>query len=476
MASKRKALCVDQKVALIRAIEKGKKKGDVGKRFGFSPSTVATIWKNKDKILHAETEGSSCKKIRKPKFEDLDQAMLTWFHKQRCNNVPISGPVLKTKAENFAQQLGIIDFKASEGWLGKFKQRHNITYGKISGEALNVDLNVTNSWLINVWPKLNEKYTPDNIFNADETGIFYKMTPDKTLKFKGEKCVGGKLSKECITAFVAANMSGTEKRKIMVIGKPKNPRCFKNIKRLPVTYKANKSPWMTSILFEEEIRKWDAELKGRKVLLLVDNFPAHLNLSNLMNIEMIFFPVNTTSILQPMDQSVIKSLKGHYRKKILMEIIESDGNASINMLDAVNFLSKAWEEVTAETIRHSFRHAGLRSFANAEEEIEFENEDDTLKIDENLVTTISLTDEEILNAVTKGEEEQKEDEEEAQPDEVVIPSIQQALDAAKLLEKYLLFHEDDPKLSQNMGEIHRKIQKQYWQNKKVQTKMTDYLK
>ncbi|KAL4148172.1 hypothetical protein QTP88_002456 [Uroleucon formosanum] len=147
---------------------------------------------------------------------------------------------------------------------------------------------------------------------------------------------------------------------------------------------------------------------------------------------------------------------------------------------------------------NSFRHAGLRSFANAEEEIEFENEDDTLsewitqfntphtftpedlqnyvEIDENLVTTISLTDEEILNGVTKGEEEQKEDEEEAQPDEVVIPSIQQALDAAKLLEKYLLFHEDDPKLSQNMGEIHRKIQKQYWQNKKVQTKMTDYLK
>lgn len=77
-----------------------------------------------------------------------------------------------------------------------------------------------------MWPKLNEKYTPDNIFNADETGIFYKMTPDKTLKFKGEKCVGGKLSKERITAFVAANMSGTEKRKIMVIGKPKKPAMF----------------------------------------------------------------------------------------------------------------------------------------------------------------------------------------------------------------------------------------------------------
>lgn len=151
---------------------------------------------------------------------------------------------MKTKAEHFAQQLGIIDFKASEGWLGKCKQRHDITYGKISGEALNVDLNVTNCWLIKVWRKLNKKYTPDDIFNADEGGIFYKITPDKTLKFKGEKCVGAKLSKECITVLVAANMSGIEKRKIMVIGKSKKPQCFKNIKHLPVTYKANKSAWI----------------------------------------------------------------------------------------------------------------------------------------------------------------------------------------------------------------------------------------
>lgn len=136
------------------------------------------------------------------------------------------------------------------------------------------------------------------------------MTPDKTLKFKGEKCVGGKLSKERITVLVAANMSGTEKRKLLVIGKSKNPRCFKNIKQLPVTYKANKSAWMTSQIFEEEVRKWDAELKSRKILLLVDNCPAHPIISNLRNIELAFFPANTTSILQPMDQSVIKSLKG----------------------------------------------------------------------------------------------------------------------------------------------------------------------
>lgn len=79
------------------------KKSDVRRCFGFIPSTITTIWKNKEKTLQAETEGSSCKRIRKPKFEDLDLAMLRWFYKQRCNNVPISGPVLKTEAEYFAQ-------------------------------------------------------------------------------------------------------------------------------------------------------------------------------------------------------------------------------------------------------------------------------------------------------------------------------------------------------------------------------------
>lgn len=125
-------------------------------------------------------------------------------------------------------------------------------------------------------------------------------------------------------------------------------------------------------IFEEEVRKWDAELKSRKILLLVDNCPAHPIISNLRNIELAFFPANTSSILQPMDQSVIKSLKGHYRRKMLMDMIETDGKVSINMLQAVNFLSKAWQEVTAVTIQHSFRHAGLCS---SQETNQFDSED-----------------------------------------------------------------------------------------------------
>jgi len=47
-------------------------------------------------------------------------------------------------------------------------------------------------------------------------------------------------------------------------------------------------------------------------------------------------------------------------------------------------------------------------------------------------------------------EEQKDDEKEEQSNDVVLSSIQQALDAAKLLEKYLLFYKDDLNLSHDI--------------------------
>lgn len=108
--------------------------------------------------------------------------------------------------------------------------------------------------------KLRAGYRDEEIFNADEMGLFFRLTPDHSLKFKGEKCSGGKLSKERVTVLVAANMSGSIKRKLLVIAKSKMLRCFKNVKNLPVDYDFNKKAWMTSTIFENTLIKWDSEL------------------------------------------------------------------------------------------------------------------------------------------------------------------------------------------------------------------------
>lgn len=56
-------------------------------------------------------------------------------------------------------------------------------------------MNAVDKWLKTVWPTIKHEFHENNIFNVDEIGLFFKSTPDKTSRFRGEKCVGGKLSK-----------------------------------------------------------------------------------------------------------------------------------------------------------------------------------------------------------------------------------------------------------------------------------------
>ena len=86
------------------------------------------------------------------------------------------------------------------------------------------------------------------MYNVDETGLFYKLKPDKSLTFKKEKCVGGKKAKECLTVVVGASMA-EEKLPLTCHGKSKSPQCFTGIRSLPLEYSANAKAWMTGDLF-----------------------------------------------------------------------------------------------------------------------------------------------------------------------------------------------------------------------------------
>jgi hypothetical protein len=75
------------------------------------------------------------------------------------------------------------EFKASAGWLDCFKKRHPLTWKSIVVQAGLADTTVTENYVHQILSKLIEKYEAKDMFNADETALFYKATPDKRLYY-----------------------------------------------------------------------------------------------------------------------------------------------------------------------------------------------------------------------------------------------------------------------------------------------------
>ena len=97
-------------------------------------------------------------------------------------------------------------------------------------------------------PTIFSRYPLENIFNADEFGLFYQCLPNKTLHLKGGKCSGGKHSKVRLTGLANGNAYG-ERLQMFVIGKSVKPRGFKGVKTLPCQYRAQHKSWMSGELF-----------------------------------------------------------------------------------------------------------------------------------------------------------------------------------------------------------------------------------
>ncbi|XP_071043141.1 tigger transposable element-derived protein 4-like [Parasteatoda tepidariorum] len=209
------------------------------------------------------------------------------------------------------------------------------------------------------------------------------------MTFKDENCSEGKMSKEHLTVLVGRNAPGTEKLPLLVIGKYRNPRCFKNVKTYPLDYKSNKKSWMTLVLLEDYVRKLDRKFfaKKRKVKLFMDKWTAHSDLLNLKAVNLQFLLPNTTAKLQPMDQGIIKCFKQSYRKRLvrkMMNDIENNISFKVDVLDAMRLLSSAWNnDVSETTIRNCFRKCGFFKETQSKPVIEeFQDEEITEENDD----------------------------------------------------------------------------------------------
>jgi hypothetical protein len=270
------------------------------------------------------------------------------------------------------------------------------------------------------------------------------MEPDKSLA--SGPLSGKKKAKDRVTILLTCNATGNDKLPPLFIYKFRNPRPLRGINKdtLPVYYYWNSSAWMQSSIFNHYVQKLNLQMRraGRSILLLLDNSSTHTIEEGYTpsNVRLHFLPPNTTAHLQPCDAGIIWSFKAQY-KKIFCEdridafdiSLESDVQPNpINIKDAIDFTTAAWQNVTSKTIRDCWIKTGilpdefLHELLPAEELGEFQPqpEPDSDPIDEiqslinrlpldqpmdareyvmaddELIATEMPTDEEIIAAVT----------------------------------------------------------------------------
>jgi len=310
---------------------------------------------------------------RAPQWPILEQILFQWQQLTGERGGQVSGDILLQKAAEIWPQIPqYSDQKPpefSQGWPANFKRRHNIKrrvqYGEAQGaytEKIEEEMRAVQT--------LCGEYHEDEIYNMDETGLFWRRAPDAGLTASHRP--GVKKEKARVSVVCCANYTSTHKLPLWIIGHAKVPRALKNLNfsALNCSWQSNTKAWTTTFVMIAWLEMFYAHVGSSKpILLFMDNFSAHYAGVEARppppNIKIQWLPANSTSRFQPLDQGIIATTKAYYKKHWLQFMIDQyekalDPIKTTNLYLAVRWLQQAWfDELSPSTIYHCFRKAQL---------------------------------------------------------------------------------------------------------------------
>ncbi|CAG4934403.1 unnamed protein product [Parnassius apollo] len=130
--------------------------------------------------------------------------------------------------------------------------------------------------------------------------------------------------------------------------------------------------------FIPEVKKRQNDIgKQENLLLLLDNAPTHPSAELLERengkFKVKFLPSNVTSLLQPMDQSIIETLKRIYRKQLLRRLLSVDEDnvevvlsffKEMNLKECCYMVVDAWDLIEKKTLNKAWNRVHNRENEN----------------------------------------------------------------------------------------------------------------
>ena len=192
-----------------------------------SQSTISESLSKTFEHLDTGATRPDVKRQLTPAWVDLENALFEWQQLMEKKKATVTGDLLKEMASVFWDKLpqyeGQPKPKFSIGWLEGFKARHSIKIYRLYGEAGTGDMIVVEEELQEIRETL-QPYDNEDVYNMDESALFWKMIPDVTLA--AQQGAGRKHDKARITINLACNVTGSHKLDPWFIGKAAKPRCF----------------------------------------------------------------------------------------------------------------------------------------------------------------------------------------------------------------------------------------------------------
>jgi hypothetical protein len=165
-----------------------------------------TLQRLAELLAWEETVNGNTKTRRSVMYQDVDEALAQRVEAYQ-GNINISGEMIRQKAAQFLERLhpDAPKFKFSNGWLAKFKQRHQIQSHRRFGESGVADTEIIEESLPHIRIILDQ-YALADIYNMDETGLFYRMQADNSLATRQLK--GRKQTRSASPSLYAATLTG----------------------------------------------------------------------------------------------------------------------------------------------------------------------------------------------------------------------------------------------------------------------------
>eukprot|EP00170_Pyropia_yezoensis_P004091 contig_16886_g4102 len=294
-----------------------------------SCSGARAIYKRQDEYKRraaASEDLSSCR-ARRSYFEQVSQGLWDWYQTLRrlgARHVSVSGGLLEARARRIGTELGVTGFKASRHFIQNWARRYKLRNIALWGQGASADIAGSTGRVSEIRKEL-EVYPPDRIYNMDETGLFYRCTPNRSYVQAGQRrqARGTKAmkAKDRVTLVWAYNATDSHKIPVAFIGKAKQPRCFKPPRQAcPVPYFSQNNAWMDGVIFKSWFETvFLRSVRARVTLpvaLVPGNCGAHEELAS-EQVKFIALPPNCTSIYQPLDMGIIACLKRRYKWRLL---------------------------------------------------------------------------------------------------------------------------------------------------------------